>query len=413
MGLVWHEEDSQEEAATQRLFFSSRRALLCALILCGLLLMLALGLTRTHGWLVWLPAWAVFLWSLAPAFYITRSFMQSRKYFQRKKADLGVTDLLTGLPNRKGLMAELEKLGSASAESGRRIRLVDVDLMNLNRVNYEFGQMVGDAVLQDVAGLVRAKAAANCIAGRLGGDEFLVLMPAATSEDAEALANALREAIAGYKLSLGERGEVNSLKARVSVADYVPERASLHETVVSAKESTAHGQLVEAGSDESAPCYHVPRVTLGAFAVHRWQNLSKAQQEQFKVWKREPGAAVPEPFVADIARLLDEKAEVNWADFVTAVPAPTTTGVERASAAGLLAQAIAAHLNVPYREVMRVDASGPESRSVEPAVDAVIDKGDSVLLVSDVISSGIVERRCVKKLAAAGAHVQVIAWAAY
>ena len=171
--------------------------------------------------------------------------------------------------------------------------------------------------------------------------------------------------------------------------------------------------MVEAGSDESAPCYHVPRVTLGAFAVHRWQTLSKAQQEQFKVWKREPGTAVPEAFTADLARLLNEKAEVNWVDFVTAVPAGGTSGVDRASAARLLAEAVAAQLGVPYRDVMRVDASGPESRSVEPAVDAVIDKGDSVLLVSDVISSGIVERRCVKKLSAAGAHVQVLAWAAY
>jgi orotate phosphoribosyltransferase len=70
-------------------------------------------------------------------------------------------------------------------------------------------------------------------------------------------------------------------------------------------------------------------------------------------------------------------------------------------------------VGVPYRDVMRADASGPESRTVEPAVDAVIEKGDGVLLISDVISSGIVERRCVKKLSAAGAHVQVVAYAAY
>ena len=62
---------------------------------------------------------------------------------------------------------------------------------------------------------------------------------------------------------------------------------------------------------------------------------------------------------------------------------------------------------------MRADTSGPETRSVEPAVDAVIDKGEAALLVTDVISSGILERRCVKKLAAAGAHVHVAAWAAY
>ena len=411
MGLLWSEEDTEEETATRELFYASRRALLSALVLSGLLMMPSLF--APSGLLTWAVR-AMFVWSLVADYYAARTFARSRKYFRHKRADLGVTDVLTGLPNRKGLMAALEGLDLTPQEFGRRVRLVDVDLINLNRVNYEFGQMVGDAVLQDVAGLVRTKSPESSVAGRLGGDEFLVLMPAATTEESEALADALREGIAAYTLSLGERGEVHGLKAQVSVADYIPEKASLHETVTSAKVATAHGQLAEVDANEGPPCYHVPRVTLGAFSVHRWQNLTKPQQDQFKIWKRDPGTAVPDMIAADVSRLLDEKAEVHWVDFVTAVPAVTTGGPPgRSSAARLLAEAVAATLGVPYREVMRVDASGPDSRTAEPTVDAVIDKGDSVLLVSDVISSGIAERRCVKKLSAAGAHVQVIAWAAY
>ena len=62
---------------------------------------------------------------------------------------------------------------------------------------------------------------------------------------------------------------------------------------------------------------------------------------------------------------------------------------------------------------MRADVSGPETRSVEPAVDASLAKGDGVLLVSDVVSSGILERRCVRRLSAEGVHVTVVAWASY
>jgi diguanylate cyclase (GGDEF)-like protein len=409
MGLLWRKADVDEETETRELFFASRRALLCVLVLSALLLMPSAVVPGKMAWAVR----AIFVWSLVAAFYVGRLFTRARGYYRRKSSELGVTDVLTGLPNRKGLMAALEQFDMGPQEFGKRIRLVDIDMINLNRVNYEFGQLVGDAVLQDMAGLVRSKAPADCVVGRLGGDEFLVLMPAAATEDAQALADTLRDAIAGYKLSLGERGEVTGLKAQVSVADYVPERASLHETVTSAKEATAHGQPVEPPSGDGIAVYHVPRVTLGAFAVHRWQNLSKGKQEEFKLWKREPGNAVPAEMVEDIARLLDEKAEVNWVDFVTAVPASGPGGTTRIYAARLLAEAVAKRLGVPYRDVMRADASGPESRSIEPAVDAVIDKGDSVLLVSDVISSGIVERRCVKKLSAAGAHVHVAAWVAY
>jgi diguanylate cyclase (GGDEF)-like protein len=310
-------------------------------------------------------------------------------------------------------VAALERFELGTQEFGRRTRLIDIDLSNLDRVNYEFGTMVGDAVLQDIAGRLATVAGDDHVVGRLGGDEFLVVMPQATLAEAESLARAMNDTITNYRLSLGDRGEVHSVKARVSVASYVPEQASLHETVVSAKEATAHGKLFAAEGEEGQSFYHVPRVTLGAFAARRWQRLSKAEQEEYKLWKRELTESTTNRMCEDIIRMLDEKAETNWVDFVTAVPAAGGAGGGRTYATRLLAEAVARQVGVPYRDVMRSDASGPESRSIEPAVDAVIDKGESALLVSDVISSGIVERRCVKKLAAAGAHVQVVAWAAY
>ncbi len=409
MGLLWRKADTDEEAEVRDLFYTSRRTLLLSLVLSALLLMLMLRLSGRIAWGVR----AIFALSLLVTVYVGGVYMRTRSYYRRKSSELGITDELTGLPNRKGLMAALEQFDMGPQEFGKRIRLVDVDLMNLNRVNYEFGQLVGDAVLQDIANLLRSESPQDCVVGRLGGDEFLVLMPSATVEDGQSLADALRKDVTDYKLSLGERGEVGGLNARVSIADYVPEHASLHETVVSAKEATSHGQLADTGDGGGVPSYHVPRVTLGAFAVHRWQNLSKGKQEEFKLWKREPGNSVPAEQVDEIIRLLDEKAEVNWVDFVTSVPAAGPGGATRMHAARMLAEALARQLGVPYRDVMRADASGPESRTIEPAVDAVIDKGDSVLLVSDVISSGILERRCVKKLSAAGAHVQVVAWVAY
>jgi len=413
MGLLWHEQDTIEEDETLKVHSASKRAALCSLVLTTVLLALAIIVPGRAevGAVVRVGLWLVWIWAAIVSAYSVMTYWRARSYSKRRLSELGLTDPLTGLPNRKGLMATLEQYDLSAQEFGKRIRLVDVDLVNLDRVNYEFGQMVGDAVLQDIANVIRNNVPEPNLVGRLGGDEFLIIMPQADAAEAEELAGVVGDAIGDYRLGLGDRGEVRALKANVSVAAYVPEQASLHETVVSAKEATAHGRLPGMENAEGQAYYHVPRVTLGTFAVYRWQSVSKADQEDFKNWKRDLNDDFTNRMASELLKLTDEKAEANWVDFITAVPAPGGAG--RAYPARQLAEALAAQLHVPYREVMRADSSGPETRSIEPAVDAVIDRGDAVLLVSDVISSGIVERRCVKKLAAAGAHVQVAAWAAY
>jgi len=415
MGNLYGETaDAMEDEAPQRIHAVARRALLWSLVVTAVLLCLVLGRARLTDKMGPYILWALLVASVVVVVYALATYWRARGYYRRRSAELGLTDPLTGLPNRRGLMTELERYDLTPQEFGKRVRLVDVDLVNLQRVNYEFGQPVGDAVLQDVANLLRTAVPEGNLVGRLGGDEFLIIMPQASQSEAESLAATLKQAVADYRLSLGERGEVQSLKANVSMAAYVPEKASLHETVISAKEATAHGTIAgPEGGQETAAYYHVPRVTLGAFAAHRWQDLSKSEQDEFKLWKRELNDTITERMASEITQLLDEKADSNWVDFVTAVPAAGGAGGGRTYAARHLAEHVAKLLGVPYRDVMRADTSGPESRTVEPAVDAVIDKGDGALVISDVISSGIVERRAVKKLSASGAHVVVIAWAAY
>jgi diguanylate cyclase (GGDEF)-like protein len=404
-------EAPDEDAGTRRARVRSRRTLLSALVLNALLFMVCVFLGHRQFISSWAKVglWALFAWSTVVTAYAVCTYLSVRKYRPTAAPTATMVDSLTGLPDRRGLLAALEGYDATAEEFGRRVRLVDVDLLNLNKVNYEFGQMIGDVVLQDVADLLRRTAPKDNLVGRLGGDEFLIVMPRATATEAEELGQKLGKTIEEYRLSLGERGEVCGIKAKISVAVYLPDQASLHETVVSAKEATAHGKLPEATGEEPT-YYHVPRVTLGAFAFHRWQNLDKKMQGDFKQWQREPNEALTQRMMNDIVQMLDEKAEGHWVDFVTAPPGGAG---RRRHPTRDLAEAVAKHLGVPYREVMRADSSGPETRSIEPAVDAVIDRGDGVLLVADVISSGILERRCVKKLSAAGAHVQVVAWSAY
>ncbi|MHC4592306.1 MAG: diguanylate cyclase [Planctomycetota bacterium] len=412
MGVVWHKSLEQEKDAAARIYAVSRRAVLFAVVLSGLVLIASLIAEGSSGLPQWsrVGLWGIFAWSCIVLVYAAFAYWRARGYARRKARDAGMVDMLTGLPNLSGLIAALERYEGAAGGPVERHWLVIADLLDLDRVNYEFGYAVGDRVVHDIAELLRAGVPDKMPVGRVCGGQFLAVMPWGDPSDAQAIAEKLTAAIDDYGLDLGRRGRVSSVKARVRHVPYSPDLASLHETVADAMVSGESGRREGA---EAAGRYHVSRVTLGAFAVHQWEELSDVERTQFQRWQRELDDRGTERMAEEIARLLGEKAEMGWADCVTAVPLAGSEANGRRCGARDLAQAVARRLGVPYRDLMRADTSGPESRRVEPVVDAAIERRMGVLLVADIISSGILERRCVRNLSTAGARVDVVAWVAH
>jgi diguanylate cyclase (GGDEF)-like protein len=107
-----------------------------------------------------------------------------------------VLDGLTGMLNRRSLAARMAELDEQARLSGEPVGVVIGDLDRFKRVNDEHGHARGDAVLVDVAYALRKQLRAFDLAYRVGGEEFLVLLPGATLPDAEVLAERLREAVA-------------------------------------------------------------------------------------------------------------------------------------------------------------------------------------------------------------------------
>ena len=103
-------------------------------------------------------------------------------------------DALTGLYNRGTIEKMIEEALDRSAESGKELSLIMVDLDHFKLVNDTYGHMVGDAVLQHIAGIlssaVEGRNGAGC--GRWGGEEFFLLLPDTDAESAMALAEQLR-----------------------------------------------------------------------------------------------------------------------------------------------------------------------------------------------------------------------------
>jgi diguanylate cyclase (GGDEF)-like protein len=107
-----------------------------------------------------------------------------------------VIDPLTGMLNRKALEVRVHELGMQSEVTGEPVGVIVADLDHFKVVNDTHGHLTGDLVLRDVAYLLRKQLRAFDLAYRLGGEEFLVLLPGSDVPQSAELANRLREGIA-------------------------------------------------------------------------------------------------------------------------------------------------------------------------------------------------------------------------
>jgi diguanylate cyclase (GGDEF)-like protein len=114
-----------------------------------------------------------------------------------------VIDQLTGMLNRKALFTRVQELSEQSELTGDPVGVVIGDLDHFKAINDTHGHTVGDAALTDVAYLLRKQLRAFDLAYRLGGEEFLILLPGSSLAEAGALAERLREAVASGNVVTG------------------------------------------------------------------------------------------------------------------------------------------------------------------------------------------------------------------
>ncbi|HLI31246.1 MAG TPA: GGDEF domain-containing protein [Solirubrobacteraceae bacterium] len=104
-------------------------------------------------------------------------------------------DSLTGMLNRKALARHVEELEQQARFGPLRIGALVADIDHFKAINDRFGHAHGDAVLRAVAQVIRAQLRTFDHAFRLGGEEFLVLLPGADAEGAAQLAERIRAAV--------------------------------------------------------------------------------------------------------------------------------------------------------------------------------------------------------------------------
>ncbi|WP_334153458.1 sensor domain-containing diguanylate cyclase [Tepidimonas sp.] len=114
----------------------------------------------------------------------------------RELQRLVITDALTGIANRRRLLELLDDELRRMRRQGRPLTVLSLDLDHFKQVNDTYGHAIGDAVLQHVVHKVQQQLRATDHFGRIGGEEFAVLLPDTGFEAAQKVAWKLREAVA-------------------------------------------------------------------------------------------------------------------------------------------------------------------------------------------------------------------------
>jgi diguanylate cyclase (GGDEF)-like protein len=213
------------------------------------------------GYLSWLPLnlampigevqWAAFsMWfpgiilltlllRIALAFIVLSMAKERQELEQRVDA---LTDALTGLPNRRALFEVADALGQNCQIKGDAISVLIFDLDHFKETNDRFGHALGDRVLKLFASTASAQLNGTSLIARLGGEEFVAILPGADPLEAFGAGEAVRRTFAnsaafvdglavgatvsvGAASDVGTEGDLNALLRRADAALYVAKRA--------------------------------------------------------------------------------------------------------------------------------------------------------------------------------------------
>lgn len=137
----------------------------------------------------------------------------------QKLQEAGMTDVLTGCPNRRSAMERMHQEWAMATRSERPLACMLIDVDNMKQINDVHGHDAGDAALKLIASAFKEEMRAQDVLARSGGDEFLVICPDTTLDAALACAERMRSAAASQPLVGGAQALFGSVSIGVAVRD--------------------------------------------------------------------------------------------------------------------------------------------------------------------------------------------------
>lgn len=148
-----------------------------------------------------------------------------RKQMESRLRLLATTDDLTGCLNRRAFFTAAEQELERAVRYGGAVSVLMVDLDHFKNINDRFGHAVGDRALKAAAAVMAEGLRDNDALGRLGGEEFAVLLPETALDGAMPVAERLRAAVAALEVPL-DGGDILRLTASLGAAERLPDESA-------------------------------------------------------------------------------------------------------------------------------------------------------------------------------------------
>jgi diguanylate cyclase (GGDEF)-like protein len=195
-------------------------------------------------------------------------------------------DRLTGVANRETLLTTLHAEIERATRHYTPLSVAFIDIDRFKPINDTHGHKAGDAVLRQVASLISRSVRASDAFGRYGGEEFMLILPETTPEDAVGIAEELRNLVMAERLRIADGTEI---KATISIGvaggtgsqlqlDMVVDRADA--AMYAAKSLGRNRVYLFRDLDESAPVRRAPISAMHraqATALGRWASDTATQ----------------------------------------------------------------------------------------------------------------------------------------
>jgi diguanylate cyclase (GGDEF)-like protein len=139
--------------------------------------------------------WALFTAMLLISWLVIRRMVSNMYALQHTLQWQAWHDPLTRLNNRGALFERAKKLAKSCAQQSLPFSVIQIDLDHFKSINDRFGHQAGDRVLSHSAGLIASALRTNDVAGRVGGEEFCVVLPGIALEEAGEIAERIRSRI--------------------------------------------------------------------------------------------------------------------------------------------------------------------------------------------------------------------------
>ena len=150
-----------------------------------------------------------------------KSLREALRYVKK----LAATDSLTGISNRRHFMEQANKEFNRSKRYGHALSILALDIDHFKSINDNYGHQGGDKVLEAISECCQAQLRASDIFGRLGGEEFSILLPETNQALASVMAQKILEAVAALRVEYEDKSI--AFTTSIGVAEFSHSGATL------------------------------------------------------------------------------------------------------------------------------------------------------------------------------------------